>query len=340
MKKFLKIFVFTILILLSLICYPQPNIHTSDNINNTFNYSKNKTSQASENYKESIYNELLKSTLNISFKQKTYNTHTIIENIKNNNLNNKKSLKNNILAYTNNIKSKIGLVYYNFNTGEVLKINEDKVFLAASTVKVPMNMVLFDMILEEKININEKLQYNNSYYESGTGILQNSDLSNPINLQTLSDYSILHSDNIATNMIMNRIGYQTMRDKMDKKLGYETNHAGNYITPNQAFKFLQDLYWNKNKNPYYPKLLDIMKNTDFHDRIDADIPQEMVAHKIGNYADYVNDIGIVYTNSPYILVVYTKDLKNANETISEISKIIYSYQQVVLKNNGLTINSN
>ena len=69
-----------------------------------------------------------------------------------------------------------------------------------------------------------------------------------------------------------------------------------------------------------------MKNTDFHDRIDLYIPHDMVAHKVGDYGNYVNDVAIIYTEKPYILSIYTNGLEDANEIIAHISKIIYDYQ--------------
>jgi len=50
-------------------------------------------------------------------------------------------------------------------------------------------------------------------------------------------------------------------------------------------------------------MIQTMKNTEFHDRIDKYIPREIVAHKIGNYAECVNDMAIVSKKNPYILVV-------------------------------------
>ncbi|MBE6047004.1 MAG: serine hydrolase [Clostridium sp.] len=51
-----------------------------------------------------------------------------------------------------------------------------------------------------------------------------------------------------------------------------------------------------------------MKQTTTHDRIDKYIPNDIVAHKIGDYERYVNDIGIIYTDEPYILAIYTEDV--------------------------------
>lgn len=238
----------------------------------------------------------------------------------------KDKLENDIKSYLGNNINNIGLSYYDITSGEQININSDKTFLAASTVKVQLNMVLADMFKSGQASENEQLTFTSGDYEGGTGILQDTDMSKPYAVTTLSDYSIIHSDNIATNMLMRRIGYENFRTLVDKKLGYTTDHSNNYITAAQETTILTQLYRNKDNNAYYSHIIDIMKNTDFHDRLDKYIDTKIVAHKIGNYSDYVNDAGIVYANKPYVISIYTKGVSNADEVIGHISKMVYDYQ--------------
>ncbi|MFT8316298.1 MAG: serine hydrolase [Clostridium sp.] len=238
----------------------------------------------------------------------------------------KDKLENDIKSYLGGNVNNIGLSYYDITSGEQININSDKTFLAASTVKIQLNIVLADMFKNGQASENEKLTYTSGDYEEGTGILQDMDRSKPYAITTLADYSIMHSDNIATNMLIRRIGYENFRTLVDKKLGYTTNHSDNYITAAQETNILTQLYENKDNNAYYSHIIDIMKNTDFHDRLDKYIDTKIVAHKIGNYSDYVNDAGIVYTDKPYAISIYTKGISNANEVIAHISKMVYDYQ--------------
>jgi len=237
------------------------------------------------------------------------------------------SIEEKVKQYLGNNISKVGIGYYDIETGKGFSINGDKYFTAASTVKVQMNMVLFDMIKEGKFSIDETVKYLQSDYEGGTGILQGEDKSKPIALQKLSDYSIMYSDNIATNMIIRKIGYAQMKNRFSEKVGHQVPQNDNLVTPNEGLAFLKMLYENKNNNIYYPRLIGIMKSTVFHDRLDKYVPQNIVAHKVGDYGAFVNDVGIVYSNKPYIIAVYTQGLPNANETIANINKIIYGYHK-------------
>lgn len=151
-------------------------------------------------------------------------------------------------------------------------------------------------------------------------------LKSQVQVQKLLDYSIIYSDNIATNMIKARLGGgQAIRQSVCNITGVSIDTSNNLITAEMEFRLLKKLYDNRSDGNY-SHLINIMKQTIYHDRIDKYVPQSLVAHKIGNYGSYVNDVGIIFTNKPYILVVYIDGLTNSAEKIAYISKIIYETQ--------------
>ena len=84
---------------------------------------------------------------------------------------------------------------------------------------------------------------------------------------------------------------------------------------------LKRLYDNPDNNPLYDTIIEHMKNTIFHDRLDKYLPYEVVAHKIGSYNEYTHDTGIVYSERPYSLSVYTKSIDT--EPMAKLSRAIY-----------------
>lgn len=221
--------------------------------------------------------------------------------------------------------SNIGFSFYNTVTGESFNINGDKVFTGASTIKVPLNVLICDRVQKGELSFDNVLTYTRDAYEEGTGIIQGQPVGSKYSIKDLSKLSITHSDNIATNMLIGTFGtYSNFRNQIDSIVG-QTDHSGNYISPNQMMAMLKRLYTNPDNNPYYATLIDNMKNTIFHDRMDKYIPQEIVAHKIGNYGAYVNDVGIIYTKEPILVSFYTENLSQdkANEIIAQCSKILY-----------------
>ena len=237
------------------------------------------------------------------------------------------TLEKEVRAFVGDDINKFGMVYYDINSRKSFGINIDKQFVAASTIKIPINMLMYDMIKDKKIDINEKLKYINSDYENGAGILQGMDLRKPINITTLSDLSIIYSDNIGINMILRRIGKENRYNYIEKIVGHPIVHEGNNITPKDYCKVLERLYLNPENNEYYSSMIETMKKTEYNHRIDKYIPRKIVAHKIGDYGTYVNDTAIVCKDNPYILVIFTKDILNANEVIAQVSKLIYDEQQ-------------
>ena len=237
------------------------------------------------------------------------------------------TLEKSIRAFVGKNINKFGMVYYDINSKKSIVINGDKQFAAASTIKTPINMLVYDMIKDKKININVKLKYDKADFEDGAGILQGTDLSKPISIKTLSDYSIIYSDNIAINMLLRKVGKENRYNYIEKIVGHPIVHKGNNITPKDSFKILERLYSNPDNNQYYGSMIETMKNTEYHDRIDKYIPKEIVAHKIGDYAECVDDTAIVFKGNPYILVVFTDEISGANEVIGQVSKIIYDAQK-------------
>ncbi|WP_052447541.1 serine hydrolase [Clostridium polynesiense] len=239
-------------------------------------------------------------------------------------------MKKRIEKYLGKDIKKFGFIYYDLATNEKISINKNKVFTAASTYKVGLNMVAYEDVRKGVLDINKGIKYNpDTDYEGGTGILQqqvNTTLAKPVPLQKLLDLSITHSDNIATLMASRVLGgTSTVRKRMNSMVGLSCVTSSNKTTPEIQFRLLKKLYDNR-QDSYYAHLINVMKKTVFHDRLDKYLPHNKVAHKIGNYGAAVNDIGIVFTDKPYIIVAYSEGIDNAAEKIAKISKMVYTEQ--------------
>jgi len=237
------------------------------------------------------------------------------------------SLEEALRNFLGNEAGKVGLVYYDISSGKTISINGSKTFTAASTYKVPLAMIIYDQVSKGTRKETDTIKFSETCREGGTGILQNSNLSSPIKISTLVEDALRYSDNIAANMLIKNLEYNNYKRLEDSKLGITTNHANNDMTAHGAFNALKSLNDGaKNGNKNYSKILGLMKQTVFNDRISNNLPNSIVAHKIGNYGSNVHDIGIIYTEKPYILTIYTNGLRNPNATISGISDIIYARQ--------------
>lgn len=252
-----------------------------------------------------------------------------------------KAIKNSIFNNIGNYEDNIAVYYENLQTGTTYSLNDQKYFKGASVRKLGNVMSIADLIQEGKLNKNKLISYNpKTDYEDGTGILQNQKKINPISVEKAIELSITHSDNIAARMLGKIGGYAgPYYEKITKKPADNRT-----LTANQVGILLKRLYDNPDNNPTYENIINHLKNTIFHDRLDKYLPYDKVAHKIGTNYGYYHDAGIVYgDNVNYILVILTenigetpvingeknkvilKDNSNAAcETIANISKDIYS----------------
>lgn len=278
--------------------------------------------------------KLKSKTISHSFKnEKVYLGNNKIENI-----------ENIVESYLGEYKDNVGIYYYNLTTGDRYGLNEHKYYISASLKKVPQAMMILDLVNAEELSLDTIIYYNEEDYEGGTGILKNKKDIEPITIKEAIKLSIIHSDNIANNMLK-RIGNKDVEEYTQEICSEEITPENNTTTAYQQFKIYERLYKNPEGNINYNYLIELLKKTAFHDRLDKYIPRNLVAHKIGNFYRYYDDAGIIYSEEPYILVVLTKDIgvlseedpksgdenertltddgKKACELIANISKKIY-----------------
>lgn len=222
-------------------------------------------------------------------------------------------------------KEKIGLVYYDINSGQEISINPNKEFVAASTYKVMINIAVYSEVIKGNMSLDDCIKYKDEDYEDGNTIV---DIYSEegYTIQELLDSSIIYSDNIASRMLFRHLGgFDETMAIASRVLGINISTEGNYETPNNLKVALEYIYNNKDDERYM-HLLDVLTQTIYNDRLDKYIPAELVAHKVGMYEGYIHDVGIILTEKPYILSIFTEDIIDGYEFIAGLSKIIYDYQ--------------
>ncbi|WP_455295182.1 serine hydrolase [Enterococcus crotali] len=212
-----------------------------------------------------------------------------------------------------NFNGDVGMTYVDLTTGKQISVNGTTEFYSASTIKVPLAMMIADKVQSGSLKWDDQLTFNEKEdYEDGTGIIIN-DIQPKYSLRTLQEYSITYSDNIAKNMLYDTFG----GDIAAKKALYahflqkETEWDDAKFTSEDAAKILKILYKEKATNQEYQTIYDYMKNTVFHERMDTPTTSGKVAHKIGSYAGFLHDIGILETEQPFILTIFTNGQTDA-----------------------------
>lgn len=218
----------------------------------------------------------------------------------------------------------IALSYLDLTTGYSFDINGDSDFLAASTSKVPLVMEMTDLINQGAYSGSDKIYYLESDFDDGGGVIEKAP-EEWYTLDTLMEYAIVYSDNIATNMLGRVLG-KDYRDYIYSTYLHATPRlAGNYLSANDTATILAYLYQNRT-TPGYERIITNLKSTTVTNQLVTDKTRSFVAHKAGDYLGNVHDTGLFEYQRPYILTVFTYEVPEAEELISEISDLVFDTQ--------------
>lgn len=244
-------------------------------------------------------------------------------------------LKKLITDYTSKLPGKYGVTFIDLATGEMVNVNDKIEYIAASTSKLPINVLLYKNIEAGKINMEDKLVYKQEDLEHGTGVIINSPYGTEYTVRETSKLSIQKSDNCGVNMLIRLLGIENVRNYIDEVGGQVHYGKTHRSCPYDMAQISQDLYkLYLNNEEVYGELINYMETTDWHDRIDAKLPPDVkVAHKIGNQISTRNDVGIVFATHPYVLSVMSDNVNidSATRAIADLSKIIYDFVEAYAK---------
>jgi beta-lactamase class A len=246
----------------------------------------------------------------------------------------------------------VAVAYRPLDGRDELLINADEVFHAASTMKVPVMIELFrqDSIglakLDQKVPVVNTFRsiVDNSPYtlspDSDSETALYARLGQPISYRELCWAMITVSSNLATNILIDRLGAQKIQQTtvelgangMQVLRGVEDGKAyeagRNNTTTARALLVLMDAIakGKAESREASEEMVEILSHQKFRDGIPAGVPEgTRVAHKTGEISTVNHDAAIVFAPRPYVLVVLVRGLESkAREAlIAQISKAVY-----------------
>ena len=238
---------------------------------------------------------------------------------------NVKALIQDVIAKKELSEDNFAFFYYNTNSKKYYLYNESKYMIAASSIKMPLAMMYYDQVVEGKITLTDKLTYTKESYEEGLGSTTSMyKVQEQIPINYLIEQSIVNSDNTATNILINNMGYKEYRNGIAKYSTIELPpefYTENITSAKYGFDVCMHLYENIEK---YAGLIDLLKKSSEGSYLKKYINDAEVAHKYGSYEGYMHDSGIVFGKEIYLIGIYTKSLKeDSEEFIANLSKQVY-----------------
>lgn len=249
----------------------------------------------------------------------------------------------------------VSLAVYDLQTKQSLLINERVSLHAASTMKLPVMMEVFRLAEEKKFKLTDSLEVKNKFFSIVDGSefrLNKSDdsdeevynrIGQKMSVQELLEHMITWSSNLATNILIERVGPENVM-KLMAELGANDIRVLRGVEDSKAFQagknntttaydlmlLLKLIAENKFRSKRAcEKMVEILAAQHFNNGIPAGVPTgTRVAHKTGEITKHKHDAGIVYPldGKPYVIVVLTKGVANekqSNKLIADISAIVF-----------------
>lgn len=204
------------------------------------------------------------------------------------------------------ISTNVSYFYHNLSSGENYLYNPEQVYLAASTIKVPLSMLYFDLINNGELSLNS---YVGGYL-----------------LEDLIYDAIAYSGNDSTEVLLVGYGEFTRYREALKKYAdityWDSFNYTNEINALYAYEMLKYLVDNRDD---YQLILDFMYESTQEGYLRSYVDVDM-AHKYGSYMGNEHDIAILNTEEPLILGVYTYGFNEYGSMfIGYLGRIMYEY---------------
>ena len=264
-------------------------------------------------------------------------------------------LEKKIVSKFNDETGNFALAFKNLDDGKEILINENEIFHAASTMKIPVMIEFYRQLHQGKLSLKDTLQIKNEFKSIVDGSiykLSEFDDSDKNTYNKLGQYYSINnliyemitiSSNFATNILIEYIGANNVTKSM-KEIGALNIDILRGVEDIKAFelglnnttsaKDLLIIYEGLAKgkiinNESSAIMIDILKDQKYDDIIPRYLPKNIeVANKTGMITGVHHDSGIVFLKDgrKYVIVLLSKnmsDMKSGTEMMARISELIY-----------------
>ncbi|MBX9258812.1 serine hydrolase [Desmonostoc muscorum CCALA 125] len=234
-----------------------------------------------------------------------------------------------------------GIFFMDLETGDYISVNGNKAFPAASTIKYPILIALFQEVDAGRINLNETLVMQRKYVVGGSGNMQYMRAGSKFSVLKTATMMMTISDNTATNMIIARLGGITKLNQRFRSWGLEStalrrmlgDFNGTNKTSAKDLVRLSALMVNNQllSDQSQSQVLGIMYGCHNRKLLPSGLGSgAKIAHKTGTLRFVLGDAGIIQTPSGkrYLAGIFVTRPNNdlrARDFIRQVSQVVYGY---------------
>ncbi|MHB1207558.1 MAG: serine hydrolase [Rhodospirillaceae bacterium] len=139
-----------------------------------------------------------------------------------------------------------GIYIHSLGTGEEAAVRGDQKFDSASTIKMAVMVLAYQLQDQKKLNLNDRYVIKPSDYRGGSGIFKYKDPGLNPTLRDVITQMVITSDNSATDIMIAKVGGVAAVNAFLKQAGFATLHLN--MTTNDYFRRPFDLADPKNKS--------------------------------------------------------------------------------------------
>lgn len=251
----------------------------------------------------------------------------------------------------------VAVAVYDFEHDIAWAMHGERWFHAASTIKVPVLLGVYDAIEKGRLQAYSRVHVRNRFlsvvddrpFTVSAGRDANTEVhaavGKMLTVHELAEHMIVTSSNLATNLLIDLVGIEEIRATLrslslsgiDLQRCVEDDAAwraniNNRITAEGYGQALRLIAERKAiSQAASDAMLEILHDQRFRGGIPAGVPDDArVANKTGEMSTVAHDGGIVYLDGrqPYVVVILTEwrsDADNRRRTIASISRAVYEH---------------
>ena len=235
-----------------------------------------------------------------------------------------------------------GLHVVELSSGDRFAVRDDLVFPQASAIKIPILLELFRRAESEPELLRKRVELTEEVRTAGSGVLQVlTDGGSALSLEDYAIYMILHSDNTATNVLIDELGMDAInalsaslgapRTLLQRKMIRPEESARgneNLSTPREAADIMEriascDLPMSEVGCARVREILEIYKGGPIRAPVPANVP---IAFKPGGITGVSTVWGLVdVPDRPYVISVMSNYGGNGGAVVEAVSSVAYDY---------------
>lgn len=247
-----------------------------------------------------------------------------------------KELQQQIEELTQPYGSSVSVCIIDASNGNYCHVNSDKALASASMIKLAVLCEYMHAVDNGQLDPADRVTLKNMKVVGGTGLIQ-TERHASYTYDELCRYMIMYSDNTATNALINKLGQDSVNERvqalgckntsLNRQLMALNTNTENWISARDAAAILYKI---KNgtaaSSAMCAKALEYLSKQTDNEGMAEGISSGAFAHKTGSLRSMRHDGGIVLGKHPYVIVALCDiGAGNANKLMKEIAQKADAY---------------